>query len=146
MMSRILSAPDETEYYREGERLCCMMRFINSTSRIDKVLFSLDGSCVGLVDSQSVLRSDNCKFEIMKKNQEWLFECRGEIRVEMMDIRSIYKMGSIFECGSMGDWISYKMSSAVEVRDSLFKDVRIYESEGGFISYGGIEREIRNEE
>ena len=105
-----------------------MFNLINSSSGIDNLLIGVNEIFVaGSIDIRSVLRSDRCRIKILNRIALPVFICDGEVSMERMEIYSRYDMGSIFESqrwsgGTMGEGAS----SRVEVKQSLFRDIRLW--------------------
>ena len=67
-ITQIVSKLNENECYGESEQLCYMIGFMNCSCGIENIMFRMYGSYVWKVDRGSVVRSMNCRIEIMKKN------------------------------------------------------------------------------
>ena len=58
-----------------------MVVFINSTSQIHSIMFTLDGCSVGKIEKDSRLWSRDCKIELMYKNRGSAFICSDLIKI-----------------------------------------------------------------
>ena len=97
-LTLVLSSCSSRECLDFGQPLV----FINSSSQIHSILFTLDGCSVGRIEKDSILWSSDRKIEVMYKNRVSAFICSGEIMLRRMDIRSIYEMKSVIESERSG--------------------------------------------
>ena len=140
-ISEIVACKNSIELDNDSGSFRSLIKFINSSSSIHSVLLGADEHSLALVDRNSILYAINCIIEISTSNSSSLFRCDGEIKVEMMDIHSVYSMQHIFEGFSCAECISDMPYSSVQVISSLFQSVKVTESEGGLISGVDIGRE-----
>ena len=143
----------EVTYFADPTRIvsyrteCCpdsstpfpLITHINSSSGIHSILLRTDGCSVARILSNSLLWSSDCIIELLYKNSESAFICSGKIRVERLIIWSKYTMKSLFE--SISTAAANSDGSAIEVKLSCFRDIRISESEGGIICGVSIRKE-----
>ena len=103
-LTLVLSSCSSRECLDFGQPLV----FINSSSQIHSILFTLDRCSFGRIEkdsflwSNSILWSSDRKIEVMYKNRVSAFICSGEIMLRRMDIRSIYEMKSVIESERSG--------------------------------------------
>ena len=137
----ILSYVYSTECSKRSSSSFSLVTFINSSSGIHLLMFRIDCRSAARIDGNSFLWSTDCRIEVIQKNSTSAFICEGEIEIERVNVASEYCLSSIIDLSSSVNCIPDISLSAVEVKLSYFRYLKVKSSGGELISRRGIKRE-----
>ena len=117
-----------------------LLYVINSSTTINSLVLETDEHSAARINKDSRLWSSCCKIEINEKIDLSTFICDGDLFIDCLDVESVYITCSLIESSVGKDYLSH-ISSSVEIKTSIFRDMGVCSSGGGLISGRGIRTE-----